>query len=70
MVRDAGSVGDGVLPAHWIEGLRIVDNSIMPRLLASNTMTPRIVNSEIASIAIAGRLTRSFASLKAISRSC
>jgi choline dehydrogenase-like flavoprotein len=37
--RDAGGVVDGELKVYGVEGLRIVDASVMPMLPASHTMT-------------------------------
>lgn len=40
MGRDEMSVVDGALKVHGIEGLRIADASVMPRITTGNTMPP------------------------------
>jgi choline dehydrogenase len=49
MGTDALSVVAANLAVHGIEGLRIADASIMPRIPAANTMGPCVVIGEIAS---------------------
>jgi choline dehydrogenase len=44
--RDAMSVVDGRLKVHGIDGLRIADASIMPRVTTGNTMAPCVVIGE------------------------
>jgi choline dehydrogenase len=48
MGRDSMSVVDGRLKVYGIEGLRIADGSIMPRVTAGNTMAPCVVIGERA----------------------
>ena len=48
MGSDAMSVVDGRLRVHGIEGLRVADASIMPRLTTGNTMAPCVVIGERA----------------------
>jgi choline dehydrogenase len=48
MGRDSMSVVDGRLKLYGIERLRIADGSIMPRVIAGNTMAPCVVIGERA----------------------
>ena len=48
MGRDAMSVVDGKLKVHGIEGLRVADASILPRVTTGNTMAPCVVIGERA----------------------
>jgi len=48
MGHDAMSVVDGKLKVHGIEGLRIADASILPRVTTGNTMAPCVVIGEKA----------------------
>jgi choline dehydrogenase len=48
MGRDAMSVVDGNLKVYGIDGLRIADGSIMPRITTGNTMAPCVVIGERA----------------------
>jgi choline dehydrogenase len=48
MGRDAMSVVDSKLKVYGIEGLRIADASIMPRVTTGNTMAPCVVIGERA----------------------
>ncbi|MDM4142341.1 GMC family oxidoreductase N-terminal domain-containing protein [Mycobacterium sp. FLAC0960] len=49
MGRDAMSVVDANLRVYGVEGLRIADGSIMPRITTGNTMAPCVVIGERAS---------------------
>jgi choline dehydrogenase len=48
MGRDAMSVVDGQLKVYGVDGLRIADASIMPRVTTGNTMAPCVVIGERA----------------------
>ncbi|ORW95552.1 oxidoreductase [Mycobacterium sp. IEC1808] len=48
MGRDAMSVVDGHLKVYGVEGLRVADASIMPRISTANTMAPCVVIGERA----------------------
>jgi choline dehydrogenase len=48
MGRDEMSVVDGRLKVHGLEGLRIADGSIMPRVTTGNTMAPCVIIGELA----------------------
>ena len=48
MGRDAMSVVDGKLKVYGVDGLRIADTSIMPRVTTGNTMAPCVVIGEQA----------------------
>jgi choline dehydrogenase len=48
MGRDSMSVVDGNLKVYGIDGLRIADGSIMPRITTGNTMAPCVVIGERA----------------------
>lgn len=48
MGRDAMSVVDGKLKVYGVEGLRIADASILPRVTTGNTMAPCVVVGEQA----------------------
>jgi choline dehydrogenase len=60
MGRDEMSVVDGTLKVHGIEGLRIADASVMPRITTGNTMAPCIIIGERA-----GQMMRSEHQLQA-----
>ena len=48
MGRDAMSVVDGKLKVYGVDGLRIADASILPRVTTGNTMAPCVVIGEQA----------------------
>ncbi|WP_082945797.1 GMC family oxidoreductase [Mycobacterium sp. E1747] len=48
MGRDPMSVVDGELKVHGVEGLRIADASVMPRITTGNTMAPCVIIGERA----------------------
>jgi choline dehydrogenase len=48
MGRDEMSVVDGNLRVYGIEGLRVADGSIMPRITTGNTMAPCMIIGERA----------------------
>ena len=48
MGRDALSVVDGKLTVYGVDGLRISDASILPRVTTGNTMAPCVVIGERA----------------------
>jgi choline dehydrogenase len=48
MGRDPMSVVDGHLKVYGVEGLRVADASIMPRITSGNTMAPCVVIGERA----------------------
>lgn len=48
MGRDGLSVVDGRLRVHGVDGLRVADGSIMPRVTTGNTMAPCVVIGEKA----------------------
>jgi choline dehydrogenase len=52
MGRDEASVVDGQLRVHGIEGLRIADASVMPRVTTGNTMAGCVIIGEQAAAAI------------------
>ncbi len=48
MGHDSMSVVDGSLKVYGVEGLRIADGSVMPRVTTGNTMAPCVVIGERA----------------------
>jgi choline dehydrogenase len=48
MGRDAMSVVDGKLKVYGVEGLRVADASVMPRVTTGNTMAPCVIIGEQA----------------------
>ncbi len=54
MGADAGSVTDPALRVRGVEGLRVADASVMPRILAGNTNAPAMMIGENAARMILG----------------
>ena len=56
MGADAMAVVDPQLKVHGIGGLRIVDASVMPRIVSGNTASPVVMIAERAADMILGRI--------------
>ncbi len=56
MGSDPGAVVDPALRLNGIEGLRVVDASVMPRIVSGNTASPVVMIAERAADLIRGRL--------------
>ena len=56
MGRDAASVVDGDLRVHGVDGLRVADASVLPRVPTGNTMAPSVIIGERAADILDRRL--------------
>ena len=63
--RDAMSVVDGKLKVYGVDGLRIADASIMPRVTTGNTMAPCVVIGEQAVTLLCSEHKLNYSSLNA-----
>jgi len=52
MGRDAMSVVDSNLKIYGVDGLRVADASILPRVTTGNTMAPCVIIGELAADAL------------------
>jgi choline dehydrogenase len=57
MGRDSRSVVDGKLKVYGVDGLRIADASVMPRVTTGNTMAPCVVIGERAAALLQREIT-------------
>jgi choline dehydrogenase len=48
MGRDSMSVVDGELKVYGVDGIRIADGSVLPRVSTANTMAPCVIVGEHA----------------------
>jgi choline dehydrogenase len=55
MGHDAMAVVDPALRVHGMAGLRIVDASVMPRIVSGNTASPVVMIAERAADLIRGK---------------
>jgi len=54
MGRDEGAVVDDRLRVHGLDGLRVVDASVMPTITSGNTASPVVMIAEKAADLILG----------------
>ncbi len=57
MGKDAGAVVDPALRLHGVDGLRVIDASVMPRIPAGNTNAPTMMIAANAADLLQGRAT-------------
>jgi choline dehydrogenase len=57
MGRDAMSAVDGKLKVYGVDGLRVADASILPRVTTGNTMAPCVVIGEQAAALLQREIT-------------
>jgi choline dehydrogenase len=51
---DQGAVVDPLLQVHGLRGLRVVDSSIMPRIVSGSTQAPSMMIGEMGAAMIRG----------------